>query len=63
MATASSAYSWLAGQGYMGSPPPLTGTRSCLTWYGGNMPVGGARTNAQAVTDMNAWAAAGAKNN
>jgi hypothetical protein len=64
MASASSAYTWLQGQGYMGSPPPLTGTRSCLTWYGsGNMPPGGPRSAAQAVADMNAWAAAGAKNN
>jgi hypothetical protein len=65
MATASSSYSWLAGQGYMGTTPPaLTGSRSCLTWYGsGNMPPGGPRSAPQAVMDMNAWAAAGAKNN
>ncbi len=37
---------------------------SCLTWVssGGNMPPGGG-SNPQAVTDMNAWAAAGAQDN
>jgi hypothetical protein len=49
----------------MGNPPQLTRSGSCLTWYGGNMPPGGpgASKMAQAVTDMNAWAAAGAQNN
>ncbi len=38
---------------------------SRLTWYGGDMPPNGpsASSAAQAVTDMNAWYAAGAPNN
>jgi hypothetical protein len=63
MSSASGAYDWLSSQGYMaGSSPALTETgASCLSWYGGNMPPG-ASSDAQAVAAMNAWAAAGAKN-
>jgi hypothetical protein len=59
-----SMYSWLQGRAQLGgSPPPLTNSRqSCLSWYGGNMPPFGG-SNAQADTDMNAWAAAGAMDN
>jgi len=58
------AFSYLQGQGYMnGSPPRLVSSGSCLKWYGGNMPLGGGGSIAQAKTDMDAWAAAGAKNN
>ncbi|HLK36466.1 MAG TPA: hypothetical protein VKU41_06905 [Polyangiaceae bacterium] len=64
MSSPSGAYTWLKGQGYIGgSPPALVGSRSCLTWFGGNMPPGGSRSNSQAVSDLNAWAAAGAQNN
>lgn len=57
-------YAWLASQGYMARPSPalVDKTQSCLSWYGGNMPPGGA-DNQAAVTDMNAWAAAGALDN
>jgi hypothetical protein len=60
----SSMYTWLQGRGQIGgNPPALTSNLvSCLSWYGGNMPPFGPQ-NAQAVSDMNAWAAAGAKNN
>jgi hypothetical protein len=60
--SAPGAFSFL--QSYMsGSPPRLVSRGSPLTWYGGNMPAGGPRTDAQATMDMNAWAAAGAMNN
>jgi hypothetical protein len=46
-----------------GSSPALTNPNSsCLSWYGGNMPPGGPNDQ-QAVTDMNAWAAAGGLDN
>jgi hypothetical protein len=62
ISSAPNAYSFL--QAYMGgSPPRLVSRGSVLSWYGGNMPIGGPQSNAQATTDMNAWAAAGAKNN
>jgi hypothetical protein len=67
MGTPSSAYSWLKGQGYIGTPPSLTGAGSCLIWYGtgflANMPPGGSKSNPKAKADMDAWAAAGAQNN
>jgi hypothetical protein len=64
MGSASGAYSWLSGQGYIsGTGSALVGNRSCLTWYGGNMPPGGPWSDAQAASEMNAWVAAGAKNN
>jgi hypothetical protein len=57
-----SAYSYL--QAYIsGSSSILVKTGSCLSWYGGNMPPGGPRTEAMATSDMNAWAAAGAMDN
>jgi mono/diheme cytochrome c family protein len=57
-------YSWLQGKGYVGgSSPALTDSnQSCLSWYGGNMPPSGP-SDQKAVSDMNAWAAAGAQNN
>jgi hypothetical protein len=65
MGSAKTAYSYLKGQGYIngtGSALVKNG-QSCLSWYaGGNMPPGGG-ADAQAVTDMNAWAAAGALDN
>jgi len=63
MGSASASYSWLQGRGYIqGASTTLDGSGSCLSWFGGNMPPGGS-SNAQAVTDISAWAAAGALNN
>jgi hypothetical protein len=63
MSSAGSAYTYLKGQGYInGTGSILAKTGSCLSWYGGNMPPGGPR-NMQAVTDFDAWAAAGAMDN
>jgi hypothetical protein len=65
MSDAKGSYSWLQQKGYLGgSSPSLTNPNSsCLTWYGGNMPPGGPSSVPQAVSDMNAWAAAGAQDN
>jgi hypothetical protein len=64
MSSATGAYSWLKSQNYInGTSSSLVSTfLSCLSWYGGDMPPGG-RSNAAAVTAMNAWAAAGALDN
>jgi hypothetical protein len=63
--TPSQLYSFLQGKGYVGGANPslASASRSCLSWYGGNMPPGGPSSNAQAVADFDAWAAAGGKNN
>ncbi len=64
MSSASASYAWLASQGYVtGASSLLVLPGSCLSWYGGTMPPGGSQSDAQAVSDMNAWAAAGAPNN
>jgi hypothetical protein len=64
MSSASGAYSYLSGKGYIkGTSSALVAFGSCLSWYGGTMPPGGPSSNAQAKTDMDAWAAAGAMNN
>jgi hypothetical protein len=64
MRTASGAYQYLQSTGFInGSSSLLVKNGSCLSWYGGNMPPGGARSNAMVVSDMNAWANAGAMNN
>jgi hypothetical protein len=68
MSTATKAYSYLQGEGYIGgtSSKLVDQGKSCLSWYGGDMPPGGtgnSSSDAQAVTDMNAWAAAGGQNN
>ncbi len=62
--SATKLYSWLQGKGYInGKSSALVSTsQSCLSWYGGNMPPSGPN-DAKAVSDMNAWAAAGAANN
>jgi hypothetical protein len=62
--SATNLYSWLQGRGYIsGSSSALVdSSQSCLSWYGGNMPPSGPN-DAKAVSDMNAWAAAGAANN
>ncbi len=68
ISTASSCYTWLQSKGQINgtSTPALTNpSASVLTWYGGNMPTVAppASQTMQAVTDMNAWAAAGGQNN
>jgi hypothetical protein len=62
MTSAPGAYSWLESEGYIsGASSPLVTSLSCLSWYGGNMPpLGG--SNPEAVSDMSAWARAGAPN-
>lgn len=62
--SATKLYSWLQGKGYIsGTSSALVSTsQSCLSWYGGNMPPSGPN-DAKAVSDMDAWAAAGAANN
>jgi hypothetical protein len=61
--SASGTYSWLQTTGYIGgTTSTLVRGGSCLTWFGGNMPPGG-RSDPMAVSDMTAWAAAGAPNN
>ena len=64
MSTANDAYSWLRAQGYInGKNSTLVSTdKSCLKWFGGNMPPCGGGGN-NAVSDMSAWVAAGAANN
>jgi hypothetical protein len=64
MSSATGAYSWLKSQNYINgtSSSLVSAFLSCLSWYGGNMPPGG-RSDAAAVTAMNAWAAAGALDN
>ena len=69
MPTSAKTYAYLASVGYIGGACPtlVQNGVSCLSWYGGgNMPPGGTgnpASDAQAVVDMNAWAAAGAQNN
>jgi hypothetical protein len=62
--SASNLYNWLKGKGYISgtSSALVDSSQSCLSWYGGNMPPSGPN-DAKAVSDMNAWAAAGAANN
>jgi hypothetical protein len=61
--SASGTYTWLQGRGYIaGTTSTLVASGSCLTWFGGNMPPGGPN-DAQAASDMTAWAADGAQNN
>jgi len=65
MGTATAAYSYLKGKGYIngaGSTLVKNGS-SCLSWYGGFMPPGGPSSLSSATTDMNAWATAGAQDN
>ena len=63
--TASGAYTWLKGRGYIRATnaPLADPTQSCLTWLGGNMPPGGAGSNTAATTALTTWAASGAPNN
>jgi hypothetical protein len=61
MGTASGAYKWLNSHGQI--PGIADASNSRLTWLGGDMPPGGASSNAKAKSDLSAWAAAGAPNN
>ena len=64
MSTAAGAYAYLQSTGFInGRGSLLVKNGSCLSWYGGNMPPGGTRSNAMVVSRMNAWATAGAMNN
>jgi hypothetical protein len=64
MGSATGAYSFLQSRGYVGGAnPALAANGSCLSWLGGNMPPAGPSSEPQAVSDMNAWAAAGGLNN
>jgi hypothetical protein len=60
-------YAYLQGEGQLGvggSSPPLTNSSvSCLSWYGGDMPLDGAQSAPQVVMQLDAWAAAGAQDN
>jgi hypothetical protein len=66
MASATKSYSYLQEKGYIDgtSSTLVSASRSILTWVssGGYMPPNGG-SNAQAVTDLNAWVAAGAQDN
>jgi hypothetical protein len=66
MGTATKAYSYLQGMGYISGPGSalVDPSQSCLTWVsaGGNMPPNGG-SNPPAVTALDAWAAAGALDN
>ena len=62
--TEAGAWSFLLQYGQVGTTPPeLTDPNaSWLVWYGGLMPETGTPCNPQAMADLNAWAAAGGKN-
>ncbi len=64
MSSAKGAYSWLQSQGYISGATSTLAIKdkSCLKWFGGDMPPCGS-AGQQAVSDMNAWVAAGAPNN
>jgi hypothetical protein len=62
MGTSAKAYSYLSSYINGTSSRLVSPSQSCLTWFGGNMPPGGG-SDAQAVTDLDAWVAAGALNN
>jgi hypothetical protein len=62
MGTADKAYSYLSSYINGTSSRLVKSGSSCLTWFGGNMPPGGG-SDAQAVTDFDAWAAAGGRKN
>ena len=54
----SNAYSWMQSQcGF-----PLSGSNSCLTCYGGNMPTSGSCSSTE-KSDIAAWDATGSQNN
>jgi hypothetical protein len=65
MSSASKAYTWLTGKGYIGGASSALAdpNQSVLSWLGGNMPPSGPKTDDKAAADLAAWAAAGAPNN
>jgi hypothetical protein len=68
MGSASAAYTWLQQQTLECGPPNCIAsisdcTSSVLSWFGGGMPVAGPTSEPQARDDINAWVAAGSKNN
>ena len=64
MSSPALAHSYLWGNGYIsGTTSAIVTTQSCLSWYGGTMPPHGPSSAGSAVTDFNAWVAAGAQNN
>jgi hypothetical protein len=62
MGTSAKAYSYLSSYIDGTSSRLVVQGKSCLTWFGGDMPPGGG-SDAQAVTDLGAWVAAGALQN
>jgi hypothetical protein len=65
MDTPSDSFTWLASQMQLGDSNPaiVQPGVSCLSWFGGTMPMGGPTMSTTATKDFMAWAAAGAKNN
>ena len=63
MGTATKAYSYLSSYIDGTSSRLVVQGKSCLTWFGGDMPPGGSSSNSQGVSDLEAWVAAGAQNN
>jgi len=68
--TASGMYQWLLSENnssYCGCPNCLASlgstTTSVLSWFGGAMPLLGPTSDSQAASDVEAWVAAGSKNN
>jgi hypothetical protein len=61
MGTSAKAYSYLSKYISGTSSRLVVQNRSCLTWFGGDMPPGGG-SDSQAVSDLQAWVAAGALN-
>jgi hypothetical protein len=62
MGTSAKAYSYLSSYINGTSSRLVVQGKSCLTWVGGSMPPGGG-SDAAAVSDLDAWVAAGAQNN
>jgi hypothetical protein len=65
MTSPSAAFSWLQSEQQVGGSQPALANpnSSCLTWLGGDMPPGGPGAEPSAVTDLDLWLKAGAKNN
>jgi hypothetical protein len=62
MSSAKNSFAYLQEKG-CGGTSLVDPESSCLTWFGGDMPQGGPSSYPQAVTDMDAWVAAGALDN
>jgi hypothetical protein len=63
MATADKSYSYLSDYIDGTKSTIVVNGKSILTWYGGDMPPGGASGDSQGEADFEAWVAAGAQNN